>query len=35
VLLIATSMAFSRVLADERIPDAVTGGLLDLAGGRV
>jgi tripartite ATP-independent transporter DctM subunit len=35
MLLIATSMAFSWVLAYERIPEAVTDALLGIGGGRV
>jgi tripartite ATP-independent transporter DctM subunit len=35
MLLIATSMAFSWVLAYERIPEAVTEALLGIGGGRV
>jgi len=35
MLLIATSMAFSWVLAFERVPETVTTALLEMAGGRV
>lgn len=35
MLLIATSMAFSWVLAYERIPEAITEALLSMGGGRI